>query len=541
MPHVLVLDDLSPEGLEMLGRAPGITFSVQTGLKGEALRTALAESDGAICRSGVKITAESLAGNRRLKAIVRAGVGTDNIDKSAATRQGIIVMNTPAGNTVSTAEHTMAMLLGLSRHVAPAHASLLAGKWDRKSFSGVELRGKTIGIIGLGRIGQAVAARCRAFEMNVIGFDPFLPRDRAGNLGIALAETVEELLPQADYLTVHTPLTPETTHLIREDRMHLLRPGVRLINCARGGIYEEAALVSGLQSGRIAGVALDVFADEPCTAHPLFGLPGVLATPHLGASTEEAQKQVATEAVELLTRFLQSGEICHAVNALAVDVPTLKRLGGQLDLCCRLGRLLAQWHHGPVQQVRLVFHGEVAGEDTRLLTSAFCTGLLATVLQDVNFVNAEVLCRERGIAITRESRPDHGTFQSLITAAASGAAGELEVAGTLFGHSLPRLVRWQQFQLEAFLDGQLLVFTHSDVPGIIGFVGQLLARHNVNIAQMAVGRSERTPGGNSIGVLSVDGPIPPEAIAEIQAHPQIDSVRSLGLPPPGPCLELPGL
>lgn len=541
MPHIAVLDDLSAEGLAMLDEAAGITWSLKTGLKGDALREALMSADGAICRSGVKITAESLAGNRRLKAIVRAGVGTDNIDKAAATRLGIIVMNTPAGNTVSTAEHTLALLLGLARQVAPAHASLCSGKWDRRSHAGVELKGKTIGIVGLGRIGQAVAARCRAFEMKVVGFDPFLPREKAESLGIPLAESIEAILPEVDFLTVHTPLTPETEGLINSTRLAMLRPGVRLINCARGGIYDESALVEGLQSGRIAGVALDVFAEEPCTASPLFGLPGVLVTPHLGASTEEAQKQVATEAVVLLVRFLQSGEICHAVNALAVDPQTLRRTGGQLDLCCRMGILLAQWHGGPVENCRLAFSGDLAGEDTRLFSAAFCTGLLASVLDGVNFVNAEMLCRERGIEITREVRGGHGTFQNLINISTTGAGGELEIAGTLFGKSLPRLVRWQQFQLESYLDGNLLVFAHDDVPGIIGFVGQVLAGHRVNIGQMAVGRSGSAPGGHSIGILNLDSPAPPGAVAEIATHPQIRAVRQIELPPPGPSLDLPGL
>jgi D-3-phosphoglycerate dehydrogenase len=295
MPSIIVLDTLSPDGLALLdaAAASGITYEVSTGLSGDALRQALASHDGAICRSGVKITADALAGNHRLKAIVRAGVGTDNIDKDAATRQGIVVMNTPAGNTVSTAEHAFALILALSRNVAAADASLRDHRWDRNKFMGVQLAGKTLGIVGLGRIGQAVAKRARAFDMRVIGYDPFLSPERAAELGIELFETVRAMLPEVDYLTVHTPLTEETRHLVGRPELALLKRGVRLVNCARGGIYDEQALVEGLQSGVIGGVALDVFEKEPCTESPLFSMPNVLVTPHLGASTEEAQSQVA--------------------------------------------------------------------------------------------------------------------------------------------------------------------------------------------------------------------------------------------------------
>ena len=295
MPSIIVLDTISSDGLALLeaAAAHGIRYEVRTGLKGADLREALAAHDGAICRSGVKITADSLAGNSRLRAIVRAGVGTDNIDKEAATRQGIVVMNTPAGNTVSTAEHAFALILGLSRNLAAADASLRAHAWDRNKFMGVQLAGKTLGVVGLGRIGQAVAARARAFDMRVLGFDPFLSPDRAAELGIELHESVRGMLPHVDYLTVHTPLTDETRHLVGMAELELLKPGVRLVNCARGGIYDEAALVTGLERGIIGGVALDVFEKEPCTDSPLFCMPGVLVTPHLGASTEQAQSQVA--------------------------------------------------------------------------------------------------------------------------------------------------------------------------------------------------------------------------------------------------------
>src|SRR3990170_2924910 len=376
MPRVVVLDTLAPEGLDMLAAAPGIEYEVHTGLKGNALREALQQFDGAICRSGVKITAQALEGNRRLKAIVRAGVGTDNIDKEAATRAGIVVMNTPGGNTLSTAEHTIALLLALSRNIAPAYQSLMAGRWERSKYMGTQVAGKTLGIVGLGRIGIAVAKRARALEMNVLGYDPFLSREKAQELGIEPVETVDALLPRIDYLTVHTPLTDETRGLIGAAQIERMKPGVRLINAARGGIYDEAALAAALKAGRLAGVALDMFASEPCTDSPLFGLPGVVCTPHLGASTEEAQTQVATEAVELLVAYLTTGAIRHAVNVASLDSKTLESLRGYLDVAYRLGILLAGLEPGRLKSCRLLYRGEIADKETKVLTAVFAAGML---------------------------------------------------------------------------------------------------------------------------------------------------------------------
>ncbi|MFM7117158.1 MAG: phosphoglycerate dehydrogenase [Planctomycetota bacterium] len=531
MPRVIVLDDLSEEGLRLLQAEPDFEVVVQTGLKGDALRDALRDFEGAICRSGVKITADSLAGNQRLQAIVRAGVGTDNIDKAAATRQGVIVMNTPAGNTVSTAEHSFALLLGLARNLAPAHASLLAGKWDRKSFECVEVRGKHLGIIGLGRIGLRVAQLAKAFEMKVWGLDPFLPRERAQELEIQLAENLDELLSKIDFLTVHTPLRNETNKLIGREQIAKMKRGARLVNCARGGIYDEEALLEGLQSGQLGGVALDVYESEPNTTSPLFREPKTLCTPHLGASTEEAQRQVAVEAAELLIGFLRSGEIRQAVNIGAVDVKTLQRLRGFLNVAYRLGSLMAQWHGGAIDRCELSFDGEVAGEDTRLLTGSFAAGLLSGIASDVNLVNAEMLCRERGIELVRSSRSENGTFNSLITATVSGEGQTLTAAGTVFGRNLPRLVRLQQYQLDAFMDGHLLVFSHRDVPGIIGYIGTNLARENVNVAQMSVGRAAPRPGGEAVGVLNLDTPAPETALNLLSQHPEIQSARMIKLPP----------
>lgn len=533
--RVIVLDTLSPEGLALLDAAkPQIEYEVRTGLKSADLKAALAEFDGAICRSGVKITAESLEGNRRLKAIVRAGVGTDNIDKTAATRLGIVVMNTPAGNTLSTAEHAFALMLGLSRNLAGAHRSLQDGKWERNAYMGTQLADKTLGVIGLGRIGQEVAKRALAFQMRVIGFDPFFSAEQAAKMGIERVEKVSEMLPRVDYLTVHTPLTAETKYLVGMKELEVLKPGVRLVNCARGGIYEEAALVAGLQSGKIGGVALDVFETEPCTSSPLFGMKNVLATPHLGASTEEAQTSVAVEAVQLLVNFLTTGEVRHAVNMASIDPKTLEALRGFLNVAYRLGRFMAQWHDGGPESCHLTYRGEVAGRDTKLLTSAFCAGLLeGAMAEEVNIVNAAVLLKERGIQLTEESRTEPGAFSSAMKVEVKCQGKSFIASGTLFGASMPRLVRLNDFRLEAYLDGNLFIFKHDDVPGIIGRVGTIFGEHRVNIAQMSVGRATDKPGGEAVGVLNLDSLPTAEALAEVSRHPAVKAVKVITMPPAG--------
>jgi D-3-phosphoglycerate dehydrogenase len=528
--RVIVLDNIADEGLAKLKAADNIEFDIKTGLKGEDLRKELANYDGAVCRSGVKITAESLEGNKSLKAIVRAGVGTDNIDKPASTRLGIVVMNTPAGNTVSTAEHAMALLLGLSRNIGPAFSSLQAGRWDRKKFQGSQVSGKTLGVIGLGRIGQELTARAKAFGMRVVGYDPFLTNERAEEIGIEKLAEVHDLLPLVDYLSVHTPLTPETTNLISHEEVKIIKKGARLINCARGGIYDNDALVAGLESGQLGGVALDVYPDEPCTDNPLFQMENVLCTPHLGASTDEAQVEVAVEAVDLLINYLTTGEIRSAVNTISLDPKTLNALRHHLDVAHRMGLLLAQWHGGAIDHCELEFKGELAEIDTRPLVSAFCAGLIGNVTDEANIINAEMLCRDRGIEIVRKSTPEHAVFNSMITARISGDGVAHSASGTLFGKNMPRLVKLDDYQTETFLDGNLLIFDHMDVPGIIGYVGNLLGQEGVNIAQMAVGRNGEESGGSAIGVLNLDCSAPVEVLKKITENESVQSADLIQLP-----------
>jgi D-3-phosphoglycerate dehydrogenase / 2-oxoglutarate reductase len=529
--RILILDPIAPEGIEMLASDPEFSYEERHGLKGEELKAALTQFDGAIVRSGVKITAESLEGNRRLKAIVRAGVGTDNIDKHAATRLGIVVMNTPAGNTLSTAEHTFALMLALSRCVAPAYQSLCSGKWDRKSFMGTQLADKVLGVVGMGRIGREVAARGQAFGMRVIAFDPFLSDEQASKMHIEKAHAVADMLPRVDYLTVHTPLTDETKHLVGMKQLSSLKRGIRLVNCARGGIYDEAALAEGLRQGIIAGVALDVFEEEPCTQSPLFGMPGVVCTPHLGASTEEAQTQVAIEGIQLLMNFFKSGEIRHAVNVASLDPKTLDALRGTLDATYRLGLLLTQWHTGSVSSCQIQYRGEVADKDTNLLTAAFCAGLLERAMTDeVNIINSTMLLRERGIELVEHRSREPGAFSSSITAEMDGSGQHVKAGVTMFGHNMPRLISIDDYRLEAYLDGHMLLFTHYDVPGIIGRVGTVFGEHGVNIAQMSVGRASQQPGGHAIGVLNLDSRPPQEALDALTQCPDIEKVQWIELP-----------
>lgn len=529
--RILVLDPIAQEGFDLLNAEPGFEYEVRVGLKGPELRSSLNEFDGAIVRSGVKITAESLEGNKRLRAIVRAGVGTDNIDKNAATRLGIVVMNTPAGNTLSTAEHAFALMLGLSRSIAPAYQSLCNGKWDRKLFMGAQLADKILGVIGMGRIGREVAVRGLAFGMRVIAFDPFLSDEAASKMNIEKANLVSDLLPRVDYLTVHTPLTDETKYLVGMEQLKILKKGVRLINCARGGIYEEAALIEGLKQGIIAGVALDVFEDEPCTNSPLFGMPGVVCTPHLGASTEEAQTQVAIEGIQLLINFFKTGEIRHAVNVAALDPKTLESLRGYLDAAHRLGLLMAQWHSGSISGCQLNYRGEVADKDTKLLTAAFCAGLLEKAMaDDVNIINSEMLLRERGIELTENRNRELGAFSSSITAEVTGGGKNVKAGVTVFGNNMSRLISIDDYRLEAYLDGHMMFFTHTDVPGIIGRVGTVFGQHQVNIGQMSVGRAGQQPGGHAIGVLNLDGVPPKIALDQLMAISSIEKVQMVELP-----------
>ena len=369
--------------------------------------------------------------------------------------------------------------------------------------------------------------------MKIVGYDPFLSMQQAEKLGIVKFENFDDLLPLVDYLTVHTPLTQETTGLVGSEQIAKMKKGVRLINCARGGIYDEAALVEGIESGHLGGVALDVYENEPCTDSPLFALPRVLCTPHLGASTEEAQISVAVEAVELLVNYLQTGEIKHAVNAISVDPNTLMAMRHHCDVAYRLGMIMNQWHGGAIRRCKLEYQGDIANEDTRLLTSAFCAGLLKDVAQDASIINSEVLCHDRGIEIKVSSTREHGTFNSVISATVESEDQSFRASGTLLGKKMPRLIGLGEYPTDCYMDGILLIFTHRDVPGIIAYVGSILAAENVNIAQMVVGRRSKHIGGPAIGILNLDSDVSPDAVAAVSKHEGIEQARVIKLPQAG--------
>jgi D-3-phosphoglycerate dehydrogenase / 2-oxoglutarate reductase len=532
MPRVFISDKLESACLDLLTGA-GLDVDNRPGLKDDALQKAMQDADGMVVRSGTQVTATLLENPGKLRAIVRAGVGVDNIDVAAATRRGIVVMNTPGGNTVSTAEHTVTMMMALARHIPFAVASLQAGKWERNKFVGVQLAGKTLGIVGLGRIGREVARRAAGLDMQVLGFDPFLAPDRAAQLGIESVPELDQLLPRCDFLTVHTPGGAENMNLIDARRLGLMKKGARLINCARGGIINEQALAESLTSGHIAGVAIDVFTQEPPPAdHPLLKLPSVVLTPHLGASTLEAQDAVAQEAAQLLIGFLQRGVVQFAVNMTPVDRNELEELRLYIDMARRLGLLHAQMAQGTIRRAELSYRGEVARRSTKLITAAFAAGLLESHLyQQVNVVNAELLARERGIEIVEQLSPKKGDFSTVIRVEVFTDKKSYVAAATQFGNLYMRLVQLGPYHLDSFLDGIMVIFTHRDVPGLIGFIGTIFGKHQVNIAQMTVGR--QLPGGEAIAVLNLDSPPPEDALKEVRAHPQISSLSVVKLPPAG--------
>jgi D-3-phosphoglycerate dehydrogenase / 2-oxoglutarate reductase len=532
MPRVLIADKLESSGLDLLQQA-GIELDNRPGLTGDPLKEALRAADGVIVRSKPQVTADLIEAPGRLRAIVRAGVGVDNIDIAAATRKGIVVMNTPGGNTVSTAEHTISMLMALSRHIPAADATMKAGKWDRNKFLGAQLAGKTLGVIGLGRIGKEVARRALGLDMKVIGVDPFLAPDRAAQLGIESVPDLDHLLPRCDFLTVHTPGGPENMNLLGAAQLAKMKRGARVINCARGGLINEDALAEALRSGHLAGAALDVFVTEPPPPdHPLLKLPNVVTTPHLGASTVEAQDAVAREAAQLLIDFLKRGVVQFAVNMAAVDRTELEELRLYVDMARRLGKLHAQMCHGAIRRAELSYRGEVARRSTKLVTAAFTAGLLEHHLaQDVNIVNADLIARERGIEVVEQISPRKGDFSTLIKADVVTDKKTYTAGGTLFGNQYLRLVQLGPYHLDSFLDGVMLIFTHRDVPGLIGFIGTIFGKHQVNIAQMTVGRQQ--PGGEAIAVLNLDNPPPEEALKEVRQHPHISSLCVVKLPRAG--------
>jgi D-3-phosphoglycerate dehydrogenase len=527
---IFVADDVSESGLEPLRRA-GFEVEKQTGLSVDRLLEVLPVYDGLVVRSETKVTPEVMNAATRLRVIGRAGVGVDNIDVPAATARGIVVMNAPDGNTITTAEHTMALLVSLARRVPQANASLRSGRWERKRFIGVELQGKTLGIVGLGRIGRVVAGRARAFGMSIVAYDPFIAPDQARDLELEIAP-LDEVFARADFLTVHTPLTAETRGLIGSSAFSKMKRGVRIINCARGGLVDERALLTAIKEGIVAGAALDVFEQEPPPAdHPLLSLEEVIATPHLGASTAEAQEGVAVTVAEQMRDYLLTGALRGAVNVPALGAQELNALQPYITLAESLGRFQAQLVDDAVREVRLEFAGEVAELDAAPVTRAFLAGLLRDVSARVNVVNAFLIAEERGISVTAAYKRAGGDFGPAIRARVLTTSGEQQVAGTLFSGngqtSDGRITEINGFRIEAIPHGHMLVTRNRDVPGVIGRIGTMLGEHSVNISRFHLGRRER--GGEAMAVIETDAPLRNETLEELRSFDQVISARQIEL------------
>lgn len=529
---ILVADDVSESGLEPL-RAAGFAVEKRTGLKLAELSEALIDVDGLVVRSETKVTPELMNAATRLRVIGRAGVGVDNIDVAAATARGIVVMNAPDGNTITTAEHTIALLVALARRVPQANRSLRDGRWERKRFIGVELQGKTLGIVGLGRIGRVVANRARAFGMSIVAYDPFVAPDQARDLELEIA-TLDEVFARADFLTVHTPLTAETRGLVGAHAFSKMKRGVRIINCARGGLVDERALLTAIKEGIVAGAALDVFEQEPPPVdHPLLALDEVIATPHLGASTTEAQEGVAVTVAEQMRDYLLTGALRGAVNVPSLGAQELNALQPYIALAESLGRFQAQLVDEAVREVRLEFAGEVAELDAAPVTRAFLAGLLRDVSARVNVVNAFLIAEERGIAVTASYKRAGSDFAPAIRTRVVTTGGEQTVAGTLFrrgsssGGGDGRITEINGFRIEAIPHGHMLVTRNRDVPGVIGRIGSILGEHNVNISRFHLGRRER--GGEAMAVIETDAPLRKEALDELRSFEPVISARQIEL------------
>ncbi len=517
--RVLVSDPLADEGLEILRRE--CTVDVKTGLKEDELVSTIGDYDALLVRSGTEVTSGVIEAGRNLRFIGRAGAGVDNIDMDAATRKGIIVANAPEGNTLAATEHTMAMMLSLARSIPQANASLKQKEWKRSRFMGVELNEKTLGIVGLGRIGREVAKRAQAMGMHIVGYDPFISKDRAVQMGVE-ALSLEDLFKVSDFITVHTPLIKETRHIINARTIATMKDGVRIINCARGGIIDEKALYEGIRSGKVAGAALDVFEEEPPLNSPLLGLDQVITTPHLGASTVEAQQNVAVSISRQCLSVLKGGSARYIVNAPIVPAEHADVIEPFAILAHKMGRFLTQMVGGRMEKVELIYSGELAtlGNNTRFITLMALKGLLDPILQvPINIVNAEFIAKERGISVSETMTPDSGGWKSLVSIRVKTDTMEETMSGTVFYKGRSRIVAIGGYTMDMIPEGYVIVSRHLDKPGVIGRASTILGKGNVNIAGMQVGRIK--PGEEAIMVLNVDSEVSPDMMDEIRSMPGI--------------------
>jgi D-3-phosphoglycerate dehydrogenase len=525
MPKVLISDALSPAAVQIFkDRGIEVDFQPKLGKDKEKLAEVIGNFDGLAIRSATKVTPKILEQAKNLKVIGRAGIGVDNVDIPAATAKGIIVMNTPFGNSITTAEHAISLMLALARQIPEADVSTRAGKWEKNKFMGVEIFGKTLGVIGCGNIGSIVADRGVGLRMKVIAYDPFLSHERAKDLGVEKVE-LDELLKRADFITLHTPLTDKTRNIIDAAALAKTKKGVRIINCARGGLVDEAAIVEALTAGHVAGAAFDVFVEEPATDNPLFKLPNVVCTPHLGASTSEAQENVALQVADQMSEYLLRGAITNAINFPSISAEEAPKLKPFVSLAEKLGSFAGQLTENPITELQITYEGEVAQMNTRALTSAVLAGLLRPMLGDVNVVSAPVVARERGMAVEEVTREAESDYESLITVTVTTEKQTRFVSGTVFADGRPRIVNIKGIRMDAEFAPSMIYITNFDKPGFIGKFSSTLGEADINIATFHVGRE--APGGNAVALIEIDGELPEKVLEQVRALPQVQQAKPL--------------
>lgn len=524
-PKVLISDALSPAAVQIFkDRGIEVDFQPSLGKDKEKLAEIIGNYDGLAIRSATKATAKILEKANRLKVIGRAGIGVDNVEIPAATAKGIIVMNTPFGNSITTAEHAITLMLSLAREIPQADASTQAGKWEKNRFMGVEITGKTLGIIGAGNIGSIVADRAQGLKMKVVAYDPFLSPERARDLGVEKVE-LDDIFKRADFITLHTPLTDKTRNIIDGAAIGMMKKGVRIINCARGGLVDEHALAEALKSGHVAGAAFDVFVEEPATTNVLFGLPNVICTPHLGASTTEAQENVALQVAEQMSDYLLTGAISNAINFPSITAEEAPKLKPFIDLAEKLGSFAGQLTETGITMVQITYEGAVAEMKIKALTSAALSGLLRPMLGEVNVVSAPVIAKERGMVVEEVTRAAQSDYESLITVTVTTGRQERSVSGTVYHDQKPRLVDIKGIRVDAEFGKTMIYVTNEDKPGFIGKFASLLGDARVNIATFHLGRLQ--PGGDAIALVEVDGDVPAEVLTKIMALPHVKQAKAL--------------
>jgi len=524
-PKVLISDSLSEAAVQIFkDRGIDVDFQPTLGKDKDKLAEVIGDYDGLAIRSATKATEKIIAAATNLKVIGRAGIGTDNIDKDAASKKGVIVMNTPFGNMITTAEHAIAMMFAVARQIPEASASTHAGKWEKSKFMGVELTGKTLGVIGAGNIGGIVCDRARGLKMKVVAYDPFLGEEKAAKMGVEKVE-LDEMLARADFITLHVPFTEQTANILSRENLAKTKKGVRIINCARGGLVDEEALAELLKSGHVAGAAFDVFAQEPATENPLFDLPNVVCTPHLGAATTEAQENVALQVAEQMSDYLLTGAVTNALNMPSVTAEEAKTMGPWLKLAGHLGAFTGQMTDEPIKAINILYDGVVSEMNLEALNCGVVAGIMKRANPDVNMVSAPVVAKEKGIKISTTNQDKSGTFDGYIKVTVVTDKRERSIAGTVFSDGKPRFIQIKGINIDAEVGRHMVYTTNTDVPGIIGTLGQTMGAHDVNIANFTLGRADVK--GEAIGLLEVDAPIPAEVVTKLRDTGLFTQVKPL--------------